>query len=64
MLAKLCITVLLILIVVTTYTQTHNTIIYSRHKPNLLKYSITPKAAFAKTQKINPAALDTNSQLI
>jgi alkyl sulfatase BDS1-like metallo-beta-lactamase superfamily hydrolase len=57
MLAKLCITVLLILIAVTTYTQTHSTTIYHPYRSTSLKNSLAPKAASAKTQQIHKAIL-------
>ena len=53
MLVRIFITVLLILTAVTTYTQTHNTIIYSRYEPPL-EFSLQKNKAFKKNS--------TNSQ--
>ncbi len=57
MLARILIGLLLILTVVTTYTQTHNTTIYHPYRSELLKNPLAPKAASAKTQEIHKAVL-------
>ena len=57
MLARIFIALLLILTVVTTYTQTHHTTMYHPYHLDLIKNPLAPKAASAKTQEIHKALL-------
>lgn len=58
MLARILITILLILIAVTTYTQTHNTIIYQPYAAHRLKNTDGSKSASTQTQTLNKAVLN------
>lgn len=58
MLARIFITVLLILTAVTTYTQTHNTIIYQPDTARFIKNADGSKPASTQTQALNKAVLN------
>lgn len=58
MLARIFIAVLLILTAITTYTQTHNTIIYHPDAARFLKNADGSKPASVETQALNKAVLN------
>jgi alkyl sulfatase BDS1-like metallo-beta-lactamase superfamily hydrolase len=58
MLARIFIAVLLILTAVTTYTQTHNTIIYQPDAARFIKNADGSKPASTQTQALNKAVLN------